>query len=155
MFVAAREWFHPVFPLAGTKYVPVCFPAFWPDQCICEEEEEEEEEEGSPVSDKLKSLHNGVSVETIEVYVQSSDTDDPEEVLFYMSQRELYKSVAASGEAYSPPTLEADGMFTHAVVVPTRLITTANNFFTFTKGDWICLQLSRYALHKLGIVTKF
>ena len=102
MFVAAREWFHPVFPLAGTKYVPVCFPEFWPDRCIWEEEEEEE---GIPVSDKLKSLHNGVSVETIEVYVQSSDTDDPEEVLFYMSQRELYKSVAASGEVYSPPTL--------------------------------------------------
>ena len=29
-----------VFPLAGTVYVPVCFPAFQPDQCICKEEEE-------------------------------------------------------------------------------------------------------------------
>ena len=150
VFVAAGERFRPVFPLAGTEYVPVCFPAFRPDRCI-----REEEEEGSPVSDILKSLHNGASVETKEVPVQSSDTDDSEEVLFHMAQRELYESVVAKGEAYFPPTFEADGMFTHATAVPTRLITTANHFYTGTKGDWICLQLSRSALHKLGIVTKF
>ena len=42
-------------------------------------------------------------MDTIEVPVQSSDTDDPEEVLFHMYQSELYKSVAASGVAYPPP----------------------------------------------------
>ena len=45
-------------------------------------------------------------------------------------------------------------MFTHAKSVPTRLITTANHFYTGTKGDWICLQLSWSALHKLVIATK-
>ena len=41
-------------------------------------------------------------MDKIEVHVQSYDTDDPEEVLFHMAQLELYKSVAASGEAYFP-----------------------------------------------------
>ena len=66
--------------------------------------------------------------------VLSSDADDIEEVLFHMAQRELYESVSASGEAHSPPTFEADGMFTHATAVPTHLITTYNHFYTGTKG---------------------
>ena len=52
--------------------------------------------------------------------MQSSDNNDPEEVLSYVAQRELYESVAASGEAYFPPTFEADGMFTHATAVTTH-----------------------------------
>ena len=134
VFVAAGERFRPVFPLAGIEYVPVWFPVFRPDQCI-----RTEEEEGSPVSDKLKSLHNGVYVETIEVTVQSSDTDDPEEVLFHMAQREHYKSLSAPSEAYFPPKFEAESMFTHTTAVPERLITTANHFYTGTKWDCICL----------------
>ena len=72
-----------------------------------------------------------------------------------MAQRELYKSVAASGEVYSCPKFEADGMFTHATAVPTCLITIAKHFYTGTKGYWISLQLSLSALHRLGIVIKF
>ena len=60
MFVAVGERFSPVFPLAGTNYVPVCDLAFRLDRCI-----HEEEEEGSPVSEKLNSLHNGAHVCTI------------------------------------------------------------------------------------------
>ena len=56
------------------------------------------------------------------------------QVLFQMAQREGYKSVAESGEEYSPPTFEADGMFTHATAVTTHLITTANHLYTGTKG---------------------
>ena len=80
--------------------------------------------------------------------VQSSDTDDSEEDIFHMSLHELYKVVAASGEVYLTPTFEADGMFTHSTAVPTRLIATANHFYTGTKGGLdICLQLNRSALH--------
>ena len=61
VFVAAGERFHPVFPLAGTEYVPMFFPEFRPDQCI----REEEEEKGSPISDKFNSIHNGAYMETI------------------------------------------------------------------------------------------
>ena len=94
-------------------------------------------------------------MDKIEVHVQSYDTDDPEEVLFHMAKLELYKSVAASGEAYFPPKFETDSMFTHATAVPTRLITTANHFYTGTKGDWICLHLSCSVLHNIDIVTNF
>ena len=52
------------------------------------------------MSDKFKSLHNGASVETIEIPVHSYDTDDQEEVIFHMAQRELYECVATSGEVY-------------------------------------------------------
>ena len=83
----------------------------------------------------------------------SSDTNDPEEVLFHMDQREVYESIAASGEAYFPPTFEADGMFTHATAVATRIIKKANHLYTVTKGGWICLHLRRFALHKLVNVT--
>ena len=50
-----------------------------------------------------------------------------------MAQRELYKSVAASGEAYYHPTFEAGGMFTHATAFPKHLITTANHLYTGKK----------------------
>ena len=102
----------------------------------------------------LSHFTNGVYLETIEGHVQSSDTYDQEEVLFHMAQRELSESVDASSEAYLPPTFEADSVFTHSTAVPNSLITTANPFYTGTTGDWIGLQLSRSALHKLGIVTK-
>ena len=72
-----------------------------------------------------------------------------------MAQSELYESVAAQGEVCFPPTFEANGMFTHATAVLTHLITAANHFYNFKKGYWMCLHLSRSALHKLGIVTKF
>ena len=62
---------------------------------------------------------------------------------------------SASGEAYFPPTFATDGYFTHATAVPERLLKTANHFYTGTAGDWICLQLSRAALQKVGIITKF
>ena len=68
-----------------------------------------------------------------------------------MAQRELYKSVAASGEVYFPLHLILT-LCSH--IFPTRLFKTANDFYNFTKGWWICLQLRRSALRKLGIVTK-
>ena len=46
--VASGEKFCPLFPLAGTYYVPVWFPVFRMDRCILKEEEE-----GSPVSDNI------------------------------------------------------------------------------------------------------
>ena len=66
--------------------------------------------------------------------VQSSDTNDPEEVIFHMAQRELCESVAASGEVYFPPIFDACDVFTHATSLPERLITIANHLYTGTKG---------------------
>ena len=94
-------------------------------------------------------------MDTTEVTVQSYDTDDPEEALFHIAHRELYKRIAESGEAYFYPTFEADSMFTHVAAVTSSLIATANHLYTVTKLYWICLQISRSALHNIGIVTKF
>uniref|UniRef100_A0A7S1YZL4 Uncharacterized protein n=1 Tax=Trieres chinensis TaxID=1514140 RepID=A0A7S1YZL4_TRICV len=143
-FIAKGERFRPVFPQGGTEYVPICLPAFRPDRCI------REEEEGGEVSTRLKTFHSDINSETVQ---DGSDSSDPKEVLYHMCQKELYESAAATGEAYFPPTFEKDGMFTHATAVPSRLITTANHFYTSTKGDWICLRLSRSALMRLGIKT--
>ena len=90
--MAAGEQFRPVFTRAGTKYVSVWFLAFRLDQCI-----REDEGDRIPVSNELNPLHNGAYLETIEVPTQSSDNNDPEEVIFHMDQHELYKSVAISG----------------------------------------------------------
>jgi len=76
------------------------------------------------------------------------------DVIFHMCQKKLWEEAVESGNAYFPPTFEADGGFTHATSVPKRLIDTANHFYTDTIGDWICLQLSRSALLKIGIMTK-
>ena len=108
-----------------------------------------------PVSSKFNSLHNGKSVVIIEVYLQSSDTDDPEEVLIHMAQHERYISEAESGEAYFPPTFGNDDIFTHATAIPKGLITTSNHFYTCIKGECMCLKLSHSVLYKIGIITKF
>ena len=52
------------------------------------------------MSDKFKSLHNGASMDTIDMPVHSYDTNDQEEVIFPMDQHELYKCVAKSGDVY-------------------------------------------------------
>ena len=52
------------------------------------------------MSDKFKSLHNGASMDTIDMPVHSYDNNDQEEVISPMDQLELYKCVATSGEVY-------------------------------------------------------
>lgn len=52
---------------------------------------------------------------------------------------------------YYPKTYEADGYYTHATAVPSRLITTANHFYQDVQGDWICVTFTRTALRKCGI----
>jgi hypothetical protein len=52
---------------------------------------------------------------------------------------------------YFPATFEADGCFTHATHVTSRLLETANHFYQDVPGPWVCLQISRAALRKAGI----
>jgi uncharacterized protein (DUF952 family) len=72
-----------------------------------------------------------------------------------MCQKHLWDQALQSRTAYYPPTFEQDGYFTHATAVPSRLIDTANHFYTATVGDWICVELNQSVLHQLGIVTKY
>ena len=145
------ERFHPVFPVANTTYIPVCLPAFSPERCV------REEEGTSDVADRLRDLHrkiDGADAPTTTTHHEVSSTHK-EEVLYHMCQKKLWESAVTEGRAYFPPTFVKDGMFTHATAVPSRLISTANHFYTETSGDWICLELSRSALLKIGIDTVF
>jgi uncharacterized protein (DUF952 family) len=150
VFIAKGERFKPVFPSGETEYIPVCSPAFRPDRC-----HREEDVDSSDVTKKLHSLH-GMDMNAVSS-CKPVDNDgnhvDPD-LLYHMCQKALWEEAVQSGTAYFPPTFEADGGFTHATAVPKRLIDTANHFYTETKGDWICLQLSRSALEKIGIKTK-
>lgn len=154
VFVEKGERFRPIFPTGGTEYIPVCLPAFRPDRCHREETVEESEENG--VTSKLSDLHGmktkiaTASENSCAAIVPGSDPDK----LYHMCQLDLWEEVTKSGKAYFPPTFEQDGFFTHATAVPSRLIGTANHFYTATKGKWICLELSRGTLHDLGIITK-
>lgn len=142
-FVAKGERFRPVFPIAPTEYIPVCLPAFRPDRC--------HREEGSEVSDvtmKLRKLHN------MDNENAPAKDVDPADILYHMCEEKLWQEAVDAKTAYYPPTFQADGNFTHATAVPPRLIVTANLFYTSSKGNWICLQLSRKALTDLGLITK-
>jgi uncharacterized protein (DUF952 family)/mannose-6-phosphate isomerase-like protein (cupin superfamily) len=137
-FVSKGERFRPVFPVGDTEYIPVCLPAFRPDRCIREEEGDDQ------VSTKLQQLHSSPKKKQFD-----------QELLYHMCQKDLWEEAVSSKKAYFPPTFAKDGMFTHATAVPERLIQTANHFYTDVEGDWICLELSRSALLKIGIDTVF
>jgi len=147
-FVAKGERFRPIIAEADTEYIAVCSPAFKPERCI-----REEEEGTSDVSTRLKDLHSS-DADASTAGVPAENHDDIT-TLYHMCQKSLWEDVSKSGEAYFPPTFEKDGMFTHATAVPSRLIETGNHFYTSVTGEWICLQLDRSALHKLGIRTIF
>lgn len=148
VFIAKGERFRPVFPQAGAEYVPVCIPAFRPDRC---RREEEGGDNTSDVAQNLAQLHTDASSSTNKV--ASSTTTTP--TVYHMCQQTVWEQAVASGKAYFPPTFEKDGFFTHATAVPARLMETANHFYTTTKGDWICLELSTEKLQEAGIMTLF
>merc|ERR1719445_77779 len=144
-FVAKGERFRPLFPVAPTEYIPVCFPAFRPGRC-----HRDDGKEASDVTLKLRELH-GSDNESSSIQCKPMENED---ILYHMCEKKLWEEAVASKKAYYPPTFEVDGFFTHATAVPQRLIETANHFYTKTKGDWISLQLSRSALKDVGIITK-
>merc|ERR1712232_965723 len=109
---------------------------------------------GSEVTSKLRSLHGMGNDDDDTLLGCTSHNHSDSDILYHMCQKSLWEEAANAGTAYFPPTFDEDGGFTHATAVPKRLIDTANHFYTDTKGDWICLQLSRSGLEKLGIKTK-
>lgn len=145
-FVSKGERFRPVFPEGGTEYIPVCLPAFKPERCV------REEEGVSDVTKRLKELHKEAVSKEI-----STSIDSPPKVdkLYHMCQKSLWEQALQSKTPYYPPTFKEDGYYTHATAVPSRLIETANHFYTSTQGDWICVELNYHALTNLGIIVKF
>ena len=156
VYIEKGERFRPMFPDGGTEYIPVCLPAFRPDRCI------REEEEGGSVSLNLAKLHKLGSSNGPSCVVEPSTTkkmkkaeDAKPEVLYHMCVASQWEAAKRKGEAYFPPTFEADGNMTHATAVPSRLVTTANHFYTGPEwaGEWVCLRFTRSALKKCGIVV--
>lgn len=146
-FVARGERFKPVFRVCPTEYIPVCLPAFRPDRC------KREEDEGD-VARTLAKLH-GTAAATANAESSNAATSAAvPHMLYHMCQASRWEHHVASRTAYYPPTFADDGHFTHATCVPSRLLETANHFYTATPGQWICLELDRQALHAVGIITK-
>lgn len=113
VFIGRGERFKPDFPDGDTEYVPVCLPAFRPDRC------QREDGPDSAVSKRLKELHTPAAAPAI------TGSFTPPEVLYHMCTKAAWEAVVAKDEALFPPTFEADGNFTHATGVPSRLIETA------------------------------
>jgi uncharacterized protein (DUF952 family)/mannose-6-phosphate isomerase-like protein (cupin superfamily) len=141
LFITKGERFRPVFPDVGAEYIAVCNPAFKPDRC-------QREEDSPDVTAKVAELPS--KVKTLEDTNPSSA-----EFVYHMCEKTLWDEAMASKKAYFPPTFAQDGFFTHATAVPVRLIETANQFYTATKGDWICIELSTEKLLDMGIMTVF
>lgn len=151
-FIAKGERFRPVFPIAPTEYIPVCTPAFRPDRC-----HREEGDVASDVTNKLLLLHGmDGDVNAASVKIETVEDNDDDDVLYHMCLKDRWEEAVKSQAAYYPPTFEQDGYFTHATSVPQRLIDTANHFYQSStlEMDWICVQLSRLALTKVGISTR-
>merc|ERR1712008_563631 len=101
------------------------------------------------IAENLKQLHKAP-----EVIVDSSEDQKPE-ILYHMTTKDEWEKAKAENHAYYPKTFEADGLYTHATGVPSRLVETANHFYQDVSGDWICLQFRRSILRsKFGIAVK-
>jgi len=143
VFIPEGTRFNPQFP-ENVEYIPVCLPAFRPDRCIREDVEDAE-----GIAAKLKDLHGNTS--TCSIGGAVSGIEEIPEVLYHMCPKKQWDDAKAKGEAYYPETYEQDGFYTHATGVPSRLIETANYFYTDSEGDWVCLEFTRTALRKVGI----
>ena len=95
-------------------------PAFRPDRCI---REDGDNAEGQKISENLQNLHKKP-----EVTVNSTEDQKPE-ILYHMTTKAEWEKAKAENHAYFPKTYEADGLYTHATGVPSRLIETANHFY--------------------------
>lgn len=123
--VPKGDRYRPVFPQADTEFLAICQPAFTPERCRREESQPSTGDDGYP------------------------------NIIYHMCETPRWQTALQAGEAYFPPTFEKDGGFTHASTAANSLLDTANHFYQGSKEDWICIELSRPALTKLGIVTRF
>jgi hypothetical protein len=139
VFIEKETRFKPSFEV-DCEYVPVCLPAFRPDRC----EREDENADGEAIASKLRKLHDGGVCKR-----GTSDAPKPE-VLYHMTTKAEWEAAKAVG-VYYPKTYEADGYYTHATGVPSRLVTTANHFYQDVPGEWVCVAFCRSTLRMCGI----
>ena len=61
--------------------------------------------------------------------ISRQEADAPNDLLYHMTTKAEWEKAKADNHAYYPKTFEADGHYTHATGVPSRLIETANHFY--------------------------
>jgi uncharacterized protein (DUF952 family) len=107
------------------EYVPICLPAFSPDNCF--------REEGPSAPQPIHNKHTKI---------------------YHLVQKTLWEECKRTGKTYYPPTYEQDG-FTHATADPSKLLTVANYFYEDVVAEWLCLEMSRDSIFDAGITLKF
>lgn len=73
------------------------------------------------------------------------------EYIYHLCQDSNWKEALRTKQPYFPPTYMKDGKFTRATVYKSDLVSTANEFYKDTPGDWIVLEISCKMLFGLGI----
>ena len=138
VFIAKGSRFRPTFPV-DCSYIPVCLPAFSPDRCI---REDTDTEEGKAIASKLSELHSKPA---------AKPSEPKPEVLYHMCPKVSWEKSVSTSRVYYPETYAEDGYYTHATGVPSRLVSTANHFYTDSLGAWVCLRFTRASLYDRGI----
>jgi len=150
VMIEAGTRFRPTFP-EDCEYIPVCTPAFKPERCT----REDINEEGKAIAANLVALHGGAKpAQSSSLPQETPQREKKPEVLYHMLPESDWNAAKASGKAYYPPTFEQDDFLTHATGVPSRLIDTANHYYTDSPGKWICLEFTRTALKDAGIYVR-
>jgi len=108
------------------EYVPICMPAFSPDNCF---REDAEAADASPAHDSHESI-------------------------YHLVQKPLWEACKARGKTYYPPTYAEDG-FTHATADASKLLDVANHFYKSVQAEWLCLRMTRETVASAGITLKF
>jgi hypothetical protein len=73
------------------------------------------------------------------------------ETIFHLCQKSNWDAAYHKKEPYFPPTFLQDGKFTRATVYKEDIVSTANEYYKDTPGEWICLELNVKVLYGLGI----
>eukprot|EP00947_MAST-08B_sp_MAST-8B-sp1_P000693 g693.t1 len=133
------KWVWPV----PSKYVPICLPAFSPENCGREEEAGNHLAKTGEAMLRLREMH--------------AASQHP--YLFHAAQVSLWEEAKTKAKEdpnhqYYPPTYEQD-KFTHATADPSKLIDVLNHFYKQTKGPWVCLRMTIASLEEKGVSTRF
>jgi len=156
VLIHAGTRFKPTFP-DDCEYIPVCLPAFKPERCA----REDTNKEGEDIAANLQKLHGKKQAprsrcwEGCFSFMRSRPKREAKpEVLYHMLSESDWEAAKKSGKAYYPSTFEVDDFLTHATGVPSRLVDTANHYYTDAPGKWICLEFTRTALKDAGIYVR-
>lgn len=74
--------------------------------------------------------------------------------IYHLALVKDWQAALKENAAYYPPTYETDG-FVHGTSEVSKLLEVANHFYTGSKGDWLCLEMTEETLGTRGIEVKY